>query len=105
MLSTIYGIVSNPQILFATFSAIAVFATILTASSMLFERDRLATRIKSVALEREKIRARERAKLADNQKRPTLRNEAKPFMQQIVDRFNLKTALADAKTTEKLRMA
>ena len=105
MLSTIYDIVSNPQILFATFSAIAVFATILTASSMLFERDRLATRIKAVALEREKIRARERAKLSENQKRASLRNEAKPFMRQIVDRFNLKKALADEKTTEKLRMA
>ena len=39
MLGDIYDIVSNPQVLFATFSAIAVFATILTASTMLFQRD------------------------------------------------------------------
>jgi tight adherence protein C len=104
MIADIYSIVSNPQVLFATFSAIAVFATILTASSMMFQRDRLASRIKTVALEREKIRARERAKLAD-QKRVSLRNEAKPFMSQIVDRFNLRKALADEKTVSKLRMA
>ena len=105
MLGDIYNIVSNPQVLFATFAAIAVFATIITASAALFERDRLAARIKTVAIEREKIRARERARLADTQKRASLRNEAKPFMRQIVDRFNLKKALADDKTTSKLRMA
>src|SRR5690349_3210602 len=105
MLDNVYGIVSDPQVLFATFSAIAVFAAILTASSTLFERDRLASRIKSVALEREKIRARERAKLVENQKRASLRNEAKPFMRQIVERFNLRAALADDKTVNKLRMA
>jgi tight adherence protein C len=105
MITAIYDVVSNPQVLFATFSAIAVFATILTASSMLFEGDRLAARIKTVALEREKIRARERARLADNQKRASLRNEAKPFMRQVVESFNLKKALADDKTISKLRMA
>src|SRR5258708_35314498 len=105
MLTEIYTIVSNPQVLFATFSAIAVFATILTASSMMFQRDRLASRIKTVALEREKIRSRERAKLVDHQKRASLRNEAKPFMSRIVDSFNLRKALADEKTISKLRMA
>src|ERR1700730_18573816 len=103
--TTIYDIVSNPQVLFATFSAIAVFATIFTASSMFFERDRLAARIKTVAIEREKIRARERARLAENQKRASLRNEAKPFMRQVVERFNLRKALADDKRANRLRMA
>jgi tight adherence protein C len=105
MIKAIYEIVSNPQVAFATFSAIAVFATILTASSTLFERDRLAARIKTVALEREKIRARERARLAESQKRASLRNEAKPFMRQVVERFNLRKALADDKTLNRLRMA
>src|SRR6185503_9056519 len=75
------------------------------ASTMLFQRDRLSARIKTVALEREKIRARERAKLVDHQKRASLRNEAKPFMRQIVESFNLRKALADEKTVNKLRMA
>jgi tight adherence protein C len=105
MLTTIFNIVSNPQVLFATFSAIAVFATIFTVSAMFFEGDRLAARIKTVAIEREKIRARERARLAENQKRASLRNEAKPFMRQVVERFNLRKALADDKTVNRLRMA
>jgi tight adherence protein C len=105
MLTAIYNLVSNPQVLFATFSAVAVFGTILTTAAMLFEGDRLAARIKTVALEREKIRARERAKLVENQKRVKLRNEAKPFMRQVVESFNLKKALADERTTNKLRMA
>jgi tight adherence protein C len=97
--------ISNPQFLFAVFAAIAVFATVLTATSLLFERDKLGARIKAVALEREKIRARERARLAQEQKRASLRNEAKPYMQRIVDRFNLKKALADEGTSNRLRMA
>jgi tight adherence protein C len=97
--------ITNPQFLFAVFAAIAVFATVLTATSFLVERDRLGARIKAVALEREKIRARERARLAQEQKRVSLRNEAKPYMQRIVDRFNLKKALADEGTNNRLRMA
>jgi tight adherence protein C len=105
MLATIYSFVSNPQVLFAAFSAIAVFATVVTLSAMFLEGDRLATRIRTVAVEREKIRARERARLADHQRRASLRNEAKPFMRQVVERFNLRKALADDKTVNKLRMA
>ena len=105
MLSYLSDNISNPQFLFAVFSAIAVFATILTASSLFFERDQLGARIKAVALERDKIRARERARLAQEQKRASLRNEAKPYMQRIVDRFNLKKALADDGTNNRLRMA
>jgi tight adherence protein C len=105
MLASIYSVVSNPPVLFATFSAIAVFATIFTVATMFFEGDRLAARIKTVALEREKIRAHERARLTENEKRASLRNEAKPFMRQVVERFNLRKALADDKTSNKLRMA
>ena len=93
--------------LFAVFAAIAVFATVLTASRRrFFERDRLAARIKSVALEREKIRARERARLADRRRSArACATKPKPFMRQIVERFNLQKALADEKTVNKLRMA
>jgi tight adherence protein C len=105
MFQFIYTNITNPQFLFAVTAAVAVFATVFTASSMIFERDKLGARIKSVALERDKIRTRERARLANEQKRASLRNEAKPYMQRIVDRFNLRKALADEGTTNKLRMA
>jgi tight adherence protein C len=72
----------------------------------IFERDQLAGRIKAVALEREQIRARERARLAaESANRARLRHEPKLFMRQIVDRFNLQKALADEKTADLLRTA
>jgi tight adherence protein C len=102
---TFYKLVTNPQVLIALFAALAVFATVYSLIQPLFERDKLGARIKAVALEREQIRARERARLATEAKRASLRKEAKPFMQQIVDRFNLRNALSDENTVNKLRMA
>ena len=105
MLATIYGYMSDPQVLFAVFAAIAVFATVVTIGQSFFERDRLATRIKSVAVEREAIRARERARLASQPNRVSLRNEPKAYMRQVVEKFNLRKALADDGTVNRLRMA
>lgn len=105
MLALIYDNVTNPTFLVAVFSAVAVFATVFTVAQPLFERDKLAARIKSVALEREEIRARERARLANEAKRASLRKEPKAYMREIVDRFNLRKALADEKTVAKLRTA
>jgi tight adherence protein C len=105
MFSQISHTVTNPQVLIATFSALAVFATVWTLALPLFDRDKLGARIKAVSFEREKIRARERARLVADAKRSTLRNEPKAYMKTVVDRFNLKKALADANTVSKLRMA
>src|SRR5690606_20939098 len=50
--------------------------------------DSLQKRMKSVALEREKIRQREREKLARGE-RVTLRQSPKQFIQRVVEHFNL----------------
>ena len=105
MLGLIYENITNPNFLVATFAAIAVFATVYTVSQPFFERDKLATRIKSVSLEREEIRARERARLANEVKRASLRREPKAYMRRIVDQFNLRRILADDKTVAMLRTA
>jgi tight adherence protein C len=105
MLAIFYDAVTDANVLMASFAAIAVFATVYTLVMPFFEGDKLAARIKSVALEREAIRARERARLASEQKRVALRSEPKAYMRQIVDRLNLKRALADEKTVGQLRMA
>ncbi len=105
MLNTVYDNMTDPQVLFAVFAAIAVFATMFTLGQTFFERDRLAARIKSVAIEREKIRARERAKMTTQVERVSLRNEPKAYMRQIVERFNLRKALADDGTVNRLNMA
>ncbi len=105
MLQLVYDTFTTPQTLVAVLAALAVFATAYTLVQPMFERDKLASRIKSVAIEREQIRARERARLAAEASRANLRHEARPYMQRIVDRFNLRKALADDKTEARLRMA
>jgi tight adherence protein C len=105
MVQLIFNSLINPQFLIGVFAAIAVGATAFTLVQPLFERDQLAARIKAVALEREEIRARERARLANEAKRAKLRSEPKAYMRHFVDRFNLRKALADEKTEAKLRTA
>ena len=96
---------TSPEFLIAVFAAIAVASTVYSVTQPFFERDRLGARIKAVSVEREEIRARERARLAMEAKRGKLRSEPKAFMRQIVDRFNLQKALVDAKTVNLLRTA
>jgi len=105
MVQTVYGYISDPQVLFAVFAAIAVFATVVTLAQTFLEPDRLSARVKAVAVEREKLRARERARLAEDAKRVNLRNEPKVYMRHIVESFNLRKALADDNTVSRLRMA
>ena len=105
MVQTLVRNFTDPQFLLPLFAALSVFVTVITLLTSVFDRDQLGARIKAVALEREEIRARERARLATQSRRATLRNEPKAYMRQIVDRFNLRKALADEGTIARLRMA
>lgn len=97
-------ILADPQMLLAACVAIGVAATVMTVALPLLEKDELASRMKSVAIEREQIRARERARLGAERAK-SLRPEPKAFMKQLVETLNLKNALADDKTGDQLRMA
>jgi len=105
MLGLFYDAVTDPNILMASCAAIAVFAAVYTLTMPFFEGDKLGARIKAVAIEREAIRARERARLATDQKRVALRAEPKAYMRRVVESLNLRRALADEKTLGQLRMA
>ena len=104
MMSDLAAIVASPQALLSIFSAIAVFATIVTVAMPFLQQDELANRMKSAALERDKIRARERAKMVAV-KNVSLRQESSGSMASLVDKLNLRKALADEKTFLNLRMA
>jgi tight adherence protein C len=66
----------------------------------------LDKRMKSVALEREKIRQRERERLARGEKeKVALRSSPKQYMQRVVERFNLNKWLAQEAAREKLVQA
>jgi tight adherence protein C len=70
------------------FAAVAAVATVLTLAMPMIATDSLTKRMKSVALEREQLRQRERERLARGEK-IALRRSPKQYMQQIVDQFNL----------------
>ena len=104
MLSNLAELVTNSQFLLMAATAIAVAATILTVALPLLERDEFQSRMRSVAVERDKIRSRERARL-QQQNAVTLRPKPKHYMQKLVDRFNLRKALSDEGTANRLKMA
>lgn len=103
------SVITDPQVLIPVLVAIAVFATCVTLLMPYLERNETAARMKSVALERDEIRARERARMqAENAKahqKVNLRNENNKSVRQIVEQLNLKNALADENTVNKLRSA
>jgi len=97
---------TDPAILIALLVGIAVFATIFTLAPAL-GGNQLKSRMKSVALEREELRAKQRARLAAeaDRRRKGLREEQSVGMRAIVERLDLKRALADEGTMQKLKMA
>jgi tight adherence protein C len=92
------------QFMLAVLAAIATIATILTLAMPLLETDSLGRRMKSVASERERIRAREREKLAAGPK-VSLRQAPKAYMKNVVDRFNLSKWLGTDKAKHQMIMA
>ena len=79
---------TNTRVLAMVFAAIAAIATVLTFAMPLLATDSLAKRMKSVAIEREKMRQRERERMARGEK-VSLRQSPKQYMQRIVEQFNL----------------
>jgi tight adherence protein C len=104
-LGDILAIVLEPQALLAILAALAVFATVLTIAMPIFQQDELASRMNSTVVEREKIRQRERERLAAEKKRGTLKNQDSGMMKDLVERLDLKKALADQSTFDNLKMA
>lgn len=104
MTSLIYALV-EPENLLVLFAAVAVFATVLTLAMPIFQQDELAGRMKSAVVEREKIRQRERERLATQSKKGSLKQSDAGFIKDLVERLNLRKALADQATFNNLKMA
>jgi tight adherence protein C len=97
---------TDPAFLIALLVGIAVFATIFTVMPAL-GGNTLKTRMKSVALERDELRAKQRARLAveADRRRKGLREEQSLGMRAIVDKLDLRRALVDEGTLNKLKIA
>ncbi len=85
-------------------TAMAAFATIVTLASPLLDQDKLGTRMKAVASEREAMRARAREQLANERTR--LRSTPKGLIKQVVDQFGQSGNLLENQVLkDKLRRA
>ena len=106
MITQLAKSLSDPAFLIALLVGVAVFATMLTLIPA-FGGTNLKGRMKAVALERDELRAKQRARLAadSDRKRKGLREEQSKGMSSIVERLDLRRALADESTVAKLRMA
>ncbi|MDB5502067.1 MAG: type secretion system protein [Tardiphaga sp.] len=85
-------------------AAIAVTATVYSLLTPLLVGDGLARRMKAVASERERIRARERDRLNKND-RVSLRQSPRQLVSKIVNDFNLSKWFAQEAAVDKLVMA
>lgn len=102
-MSTVMRYLLDPQFVVMVLAAIAAFATVTSFVMPLLSGDRLGTRMKYVASERERMRAERLAQLSEDQRR--LRKEPKSFMKQVVEWLKLRQALETEGTRERLKMA
>jgi len=86
---------------------LAVSGTVYALLAPLFERDQLKSRMKSVALEREKIRTRERNRLGQQKEaeRVSLTSNPKENIREFVDKYDLKNLLSSEGVSQNLKMA
>jgi tight adherence protein C len=99
-------LVMRPQVLVTMLSAVAVFATVLTITMPLLNRDRMSQRMKVMAVEREKLRAMRVAELGGKANQGTkLRQTPKGYMLQIVDHLDLRSKFDTDALRDQLKMA
>ena len=106
MIELIIAKFHDPKFLTMLLAAVAGVATVLTLAMPLLSPDTLSNRMKAVSVEREKIRQRERERLARGEKeKVNLRQSPKQYMSRVVERFNLTKWLAQEAAREKLVQA
>ncbi len=91
MISFIFSLL-QAEVLFTLLIGFAVFGTIVTVAAPMMESDKLKSRMKGVTIEREKLRAQQRAALESSSVK--LRQKSKSSVyQQLVDLLNLRKLL------------
>jgi tight adherence protein C len=105
MLSILQERLLDPQFMASVLVAVAAAATVWTLAMPFVEGESLDKRMKAVAVERDRIRARERERMTKGQQRPNLRQQPKVYMRQIVNQFKLGEWLGTETAKSKLVMA
>jgi tight adherence protein C len=98
---------TNREFLVALLAAVAAGAAVFTFGAQFFDRSDIRGRIRKVALERERLRGQEIARLrgGDQQERQIRSSEARGFVRDFVERFSLRRAFDDGTAAEKLAQA
>lgn len=94
---------TKPETLITLLVGLSAFATILTIAAPLLQGDQMKARMKSVATERDRLRAAHRASLTDGAR---LRDRAKPgLLTQLVEGLNLRKVFEAETSRDTLRQA
>lgn len=93
----------QPQNAVMLLVGVAAFATIMTLAMPLLSTDKLGSRMKAVATEREALRQRFREQMAQEKSR--LRQTPRGFVKQVVERFARDRMLENEVIKDKLRQA
>ncbi len=99
--------IMSAQFLATMLAAVAAFATVLSLALPMLQKDRMTQRMKVMAVERDKLRSQ---RLSDMQVKgagnnPRLRQAPKGYMQQIVDKFDLRAQFDNEDVRNKLKTA
>lgn len=95
----------SPPFLATMLAAVAVFATILAVVMPMIARDQINQRMQVMAIERDKLRTQRIHDLAKLDGGTRLRKAPKGFMQQIVDKLDLRAQFDNPELRNKLKMA
>jgi tight adherence protein C len=94
----------QPEVLVSLFVAVAAFFTVVTIALPYFETDTLGNRMKAVTVERDKLRAQQKAQLSGGEAK--LREKPRAgLMSQLVEITNLRNVFDAEAMREKLRQA
>ena len=96
--------ITKPEVLIALFAAVMIFATALVILIPTMSRDRLPARMRTMAVERDKMRATRIAEL-NKKDGVSLRQSPQGFMLEIVDKLNLRSSFDTDEVRDKLKMA
>lgn len=105
-MSDFFDVAMEPQFVIMVLVGVAAFATVVMFGLPYFENDKLDVRMRHVADERERLKAKRLAELtAEKEKRGQLRHSAKTRTEKIVKMFNLREALESEDLALKMKMA
>jgi len=96
---------TDPTLIVTILVAICAFATVLTVAMPILAEDRMNQRMRTMAVERDKMRAERMAEMAARDRQGSLRRTPIGYMQHIVNALNLRKMLDTEELRDRLKRA